>query len=192
MVYHSKEPLITVQILFSLAKCPNTQPILFWRSLPSMLSLLLFLVFYNFILRHHLRRRASLLSVMWTSWLPSRVHTTPRSRSFSCSSFKDILTISSDQQHDTDSCPASPRSPTIFHRIALPRSSSQNNTFLRSQHTSSEQPPQPRQSIIVYLTSLRVIRKTFEDCRLVLSILRGLGVSIDERDLSMDARYYGF
>nr|XP_043636597.1 uncharacterized protein LOC122607645 [Erigeron canadensis] len=43
--------------------------------------------------------------------------------------------------------------------------------------------------IIVYTTSLRVVRSTFEACRTVQSILRGFRVSIDERDLSMDSKF---
>ncbi|KAJ6895104.1 hypothetical protein NC651_021557 [Populus alba x Populus x berolinensis] len=41
--------------------------------------------------------------------------------------------------------------------------------------------------IVVYYTSLRVVRSTFEDCKTVQSILRGFRVLIDERDLSMDS-----
>ena len=42
---------------------------------------------------------------------------------------------------------------------------------------------------MVYFTSLRVVRKTFEDCRAVRSILRGFRVAVDEWDLSMDSRF---
>ncbi|KAJ3673786.1 hypothetical protein LUZ60_005778 [Juncus effusus] len=40
--------------------------------------------------------------------------------------------------------------------------------------------------VVFYFTSLRGIRKTFEDCCVVRLILRGYGVKVDERDLSMD------
>lgn len=42
---------------------------------------------------------------------------------------------------------------------------------------------------MVYFTSLRVVRPTFEDCRTVRSILRGFRVPLDERDLSMDSGF---
>lgn len=43
--------------------------------------------------------------------------------------------------------------------------------------------------IILYYTSLRGIRKTYEDCCEVRMILRGFRVSVDERDISMDSSY---
>lgn len=39
---------------------------------------------------------------------------------------------------------------------------------------------------MVYCTSLRVVRSTFEACRAVQSILQGFRVAIDERDVAMD------
>lgn len=43
--------------------------------------------------------------------------------------------------------------------------------------------------IVVYLTSLRGIRRTFEDCNAVKMILKGFRVWVDERDVSMDRAY---
>ncbi|KAK0593414.1 hypothetical protein LWI29_036322 [Acer saccharum] len=43
--------------------------------------------------------------------------------------------------------------------------------------------------IVVYLTSLRGIRRTFEDCYAVRMIFRGFRVWVDERDISMDSAY---
>ncbi|KAL6987254.1 hypothetical protein U1Q18_013005 [Sarracenia purpurea var. burkii] len=43
--------------------------------------------------------------------------------------------------------------------------------------------------IVLYYTSLRGIRRTFEDCCSVRMILRGFRVCVDERDISMDADY---
>ncbi|XP_074587135.1 uncharacterized protein At5g39865-like [Curcuma longa] len=48
--------------------------------------------------------------------------------------------------------------------------------------------PQP-DVVVLYTTSLRAIRRTFQDCRAVRSILDGLGVAVDERDVSMDAGF---
>ncbi|KAJ0261456.1 Glutaredoxin domain-containing protein [Hirschfeldia incana] len=49
--------------------------------------------------------------------------------------------------------------------------------------------PGAESSIVVYFTSLRVVRPTFEACRAVTAILRSFPVRIDERDLSMDASF---
>ncbi|KAL2501828.1 Glutaredoxin family protein [Forsythia ovata] len=43
--------------------------------------------------------------------------------------------------------------------------------------------------IVLYYTSLRGIRKTYEDCCAVRVIFRGFRVCLDERDLSMDLSY---
>ncbi|KAJ4970164.1 hypothetical protein NE237_003263 [Protea cynaroides] len=49
--------------------------------------------------------------------------------------------------------------------------------------------PGSEDKIIVYFTSLRGIRRTFEDCYAVRNIFRGFPVSVDERDISMDFGY---
>ncbi|KAL9240002.1 hypothetical protein vseg_014268 [Gypsophila vaccaria] len=43
--------------------------------------------------------------------------------------------------------------------------------------------------VVLYFTSLRGIRKTYEDCSTVRMILRGFRVVVDERDISMDSSY---
>jgi glutaredoxin domain-containing cysteine-rich protein 1 len=43
--------------------------------------------------------------------------------------------------------------------------------------------------IVLYFTSLRGIRKTYEDCCAVRMIFRGFRVAVDERDISMDSTY---
>ncbi|XP_062234054.1 uncharacterized protein At3g28850-like [Phragmites australis] len=50
-------------------------------------------------------------------------------------------------------------------------------------------PPDSTRRVVVYLTSLRGIRQTYEDCWSTSAILRGYGVHVDERDLSMHAGY---
>ncbi|XP_049371890.1 uncharacterized protein At5g39865-like [Solanum verrucosum] len=48
---------------------------------------------------------------------------------------------------------------------------------------------QNEDKVILYFTSLRGVRKTYEDCCCVRMILKGLGVKIDERDVSMHAGF---
>lgn len=47
-------------------------------------------------------------------------------------------------------------------------------------------PPKGKNRVVLYTTSLRGVRKTFEDCEAVRSAIRGLGVAVCERDISMD------
>ncbi|KAL2326379.1 hypothetical protein Fmac_025437 [Flemingia macrophylla] len=49
--------------------------------------------------------------------------------------------------------------------------------------------PGTEDRIVLYFTSLRGIRRTFEDCYAVRMIFRGFRVWVDERDVSMDANY---
>ncbi|CAN6484705.1 unnamed protein product [Victoria cruziana] len=50
-------------------------------------------------------------------------------------------------------------------------------------------PPHGEDRVVLYVTSLRGIRKTYEDCCAVRLILRGLGVLVDERDVSMHSGF---
>lgn len=54
---------------------------------------------------------------------------------------------------------------------------------------SSARLPGTEDRIVVYLTSLRGIRRTYEDCYAVKMIFRGFRVWVDERDMAMDAAY---
>ncbi|KAF5469827.1 hypothetical protein F2P56_010386 [Juglans regia] len=49
--------------------------------------------------------------------------------------------------------------------------------------------PGTEDRIVVYFTSLRGVRRTYEDCYAVRMILRGFRVWVDERDVSMDSAY---
>ncbi|GLT78915.1 hypothetical protein SLA2020_504330 [Shorea laevis] len=120
-------------------------------------------------------------------WL--RTERTPRSPSrFSFTSLKDIHDII---REEPTPIPGSPKTPSIFHRLKLTRSISltKGHCHFTQSLTPSVVIPNAEHRIILYFTSLRVIRKTFEDCRTVRSILRGLGVPIDERDLSLDSNF---
>lgn len=50
-------------------------------------------------------------------------------------------------------------------------------------------PPGGEDRVVLYFTSLRGIRKTFDDCCIVKLILFGLRVLVDERDISMHAPF---
>ncbi|KAJ4847699.1 hypothetical protein Tsubulata_021825 [Turnera subulata] len=49
--------------------------------------------------------------------------------------------------------------------------------------------PGTEDRVVVYFTSLRGVRRTFEDCYAVRMIFRGFRLWVDERDVSMDAEY---
>ncbi|KAK1605203.1 hypothetical protein QYE76_028876 [Lolium multiflorum] len=59
----------------------------------------------------------------------------------------------------------------------------------RSSTPSPSPPPESAGRVVVYLTSLRGVRQTHEDCWAAATILAGYGVRVDERDLSMHAGY---
>ncbi|KAK1428648.1 hypothetical protein QVD17_17487 [Tagetes erecta] len=50
--------------------------------------------------------------------------------------------------------------------------------------------PGSEKRVVVYMTSLRAVRPTFEACRTVRSILQGFRVPVDERDLLMDSSFF--
>ncbi|CAL0307578.1 unnamed protein product [Lupinus luteus] len=138
---------------------------------------------------------------MWPPWLtspnrsattsppsPSPSHFRSRSATFSCSSFKDIQSLITEKPEPE---PSSPKSPSLFHRIRT------STSFLRAWATRSSPlssvsvklPPGLDQGVVVYYTSLRVVRRTFDDCRTVRTIFRGFRVTVDERDVSIDDRF---
>ncbi|GFP99483.1 uncharacterized protein at5g39865 [Phtheirospermum japonicum] len=49
--------------------------------------------------------------------------------------------------------------------------------------------PGTEDRIVIYFTSLRGIRRTFQDCHSIRLIFRGFRVNLDERDISMDVAY---
>ncbi|KAJ1425340.1 Thioredoxin-like superfamily [Sesbania bispinosa] len=129
---------------------------------------------------------------MWPPWLSSHrrdrttVSSPSRTRSYgsSCCSFKDIQTILQPEPE-----PTSPKSPPFFRCIRA------STSFLRSfsartvRSSIASPPDSDHSTVVVYYTSLRIVRRTFNDCRSVRSILRRFDVSIDERDVSVDDRF---
>ncbi|XP_058110366.1 uncharacterized protein At5g39865-like [Magnolia sinica] len=134
---------------------------------------------------------------MWLPWGKTRRRTL--SSSFSFTTFKDVQTLVNEdlpiagpppsQDDQNPPSPSSlrppPKAPSIFHRVRIAASA------LRTWKTLTlTQPQPPPNRVVLYFTTLRVIRKTFEDCRTVRTILKGLRLSIDERDLSMHAGFH--
>ncbi|KAI5060675.1 hypothetical protein GOP47_0025095 [Adiantum capillus-veneris] len=50
-------------------------------------------------------------------------------------------------------------------------------------------PPKGEDKIVLYFTSLRGVRKTYQDCCALRLILQGLGVDVDERDVWMHLKF---
>ncbi|KAL3629691.1 hypothetical protein CASFOL_026913 [Castilleja foliolosa] len=124
----------------------------------------------------------------------ARVHNAS-SPKFACSSFKDVNSLFCVVDYGAGDGDAleSPSQPSICHRNrslkALIRSLSQPSLALCEQTTPQIQIPGTEQTVVIYFTSLRVVRRTFEDCKTVRTILRAFRVSIDERDVSMDSSF---
>uniref|UniRef100_A0A7N0RIW0 Glutaredoxin domain-containing protein n=1 Tax=Kalanchoe fedtschenkoi TaxID=63787 RepID=A0A7N0RIW0_KALFE len=128
---------------------------------------------------------------MWPPWIssPARAEppaAAPRRRNFS---FKDVEKLLREEEEEEDQRGQNQkilhqfrrkRTPSLFHRVLV------STSFLRALKSP---PPTADHAIVVYFTSLRVVRRTFDDCRTVRSILRSLRAPIDERDVSMDSAF---
>lgn len=127
-----------------------------------------------------------------------------RSHSLTHSSFKDIQNLcredddNNHQDQGGDPTPAlaekdktlrEKKSSSVFHRVRAATAAVRAFNSLQTRPGLPARPPAGEKRIVVYLTSLRVVRRTFDDCRTVQSILRGFRLSIDERDLSMDSGF---
>ncbi|CAA0823137.1 Glutaredoxin family protein [Striga hermonthica] len=105
---------------------------------------------------------------------------------FACSSFKDVRSLFSPDDFTgaagRDGCTV----PSICHRNrsakALLRSLSLSHTALLPDGEAAAEIriPSAEESIVIYFTSLRVVRRTFEDCKAVRTILRAFRVPVDE------------
>jgi len=111
---------------------------------------------------------------------------TPTSRSFNSSSptqspSSSSLSSSPSHSHSHQSINSRSRPPRSF------------STDLRDSWSildaSPIRFPGTEDRVVLYFTSLRGIRRTFEDCYTVRIIFRGYRVFVDERDISMDAAY---
>jgi glutaredoxin domain-containing cysteine-rich protein 1 len=144
---------------------------------------------------------------MWPSFVKTRSRSSPSSPSSAAStalvrtSASQRLSFPSPSLKDIQSLllpdsaaanPSSSSAPRVLHRI---RGAVSALRVLRSLQLPSSSPttsavagelPAGGGRVVLYFTSLRVVRRTYEDCRAVRAILRGLRAAVDERDLSMD------
>ncbi|XP_008789161.2 uncharacterized protein At5g39865 [Phoenix dactylifera] len=109
----------------------------------------------------------------------------PLSRSSSITSFKDIHTLVAEGSGSSPASAAIVKAAPVFHRVRSAYAALRSASVPKSYGLPSRE----EKRIVLYFTSLRVLRKTFEDCCAVRSILRGFCIAIDERDLSMDAGF---
>ncbi|XP_062224989.1 uncharacterized protein At3g28850-like [Phragmites australis] len=140
---------------------------------------------------------------MWLPWVKTRPSSSPSSAtstalvagasprlSFSSPSLKDLQALLLSDHATPSPPPAAPCSPSsvrVFHRVHVAASALRALRTLQA--PSSAAAAEADRRVVLYFTSLHVIRSTYEDCRAVRAILRGLRVSVDERDLAMDPRY---
>ncbi|KAM0888195.1 hypothetical protein ACQ4PT_028530 [Festuca glaucescens] len=145
---------------------------------------------------------------MWPSWVKRRA---PRSTpcpstalvaAAATPSLKDILSLLQPEPaaHPPQSGAPSPR---VFHRLRVAASALRLLRALQPAQVASGEETQVACGeeaqaaageeeggrLVLYFTSLQAIRRTFEDCSAVRTILQGLRAAVDERDLSMDASF---
>ncbi|KAL3622617.1 hypothetical protein CASFOL_034028 [Castilleja foliolosa] len=90
--------------------------------------------------------------------------------------------------------PKYPSNPSNSQSLPLPKllltsSSDANFTIPKSLPDSPFRLPGTEDRVVIFFTSLRGIRRTFQDCQSIRMIFRGFRVNVDERDTSMDVAY---
>ncbi|PKA60268.1 Uncharacterized protein AXF42_Ash008327 [Apostasia shenzhenica] len=144
---------------------------------------------------------------MWPRWGPwGKIYRGGDSSTASAApiaSFKDVHALVRDEDEarvseagengssSTAGASSRCRTASVFHRVRLATATLRTWRSLPPSAISDPclTPVGEKKRIVVYYTSLHVIRRTFEDCRAVRSILRGFRLAVDERDLAMDSGF---
>lgn len=99
------------------------------------------------------------------------------------SSYRKALLAKQSVEKEVQELPSEP--PMATQGLEL----SSNKTSLHPETEFSVPCLEPDDRVVLYFTSLRGIRKTYEECCTVRMIFKGFGVLVDERDISMDSSY---
>lgn len=131
------------------------------------------------------------------SHLDDQDHLTPRVKESGNASPKPMwldLADSDSNSNSNDTSIVSEFDPEVIatFRRALEELPSANPFHLKGEKQADENDIVAKigtEKLVVYFTSLRGVRKTYEDCCHVRVILKGLGVRVDERDVSMHSGF---
>ncbi|KAK4348874.1 hypothetical protein RND71_031629 [Anisodus tanguticus] len=109
-----------------------------------------------------------------------KLHTSSLGNSFK-GTVKKLCSLFESRSKPSNLQPHSPTKPTKSFNSENSRVSSFSELGIKF--------PGTEDCVVIYFTSLRGIRRTFEDCYTARMILKSFRVKIDERDISMDSAY---
>ncbi|XP_047043646.1 uncharacterized protein At5g39865-like [Lolium rigidum] len=132
---------------------------------------------------------------MWSPWTsrkpaPGRLTQSTSFSSSVTSSSKDHNGIVAVLDDDAPPAGAGGSGKIVLHRVRSSNKLRACKSFAAASDAAAASVAGERR-VVLYFTSLRAVRPTFEACRDVRAILRGLRVGVDERDVSMDAAFLG-
>ncbi|CAO2819352.1 unnamed protein product [Amaranthus hypochondriacus] len=124
------------------------------------------------------------------SWeLMAGLDSTPESQIDGSFRFSPQLPISNSKPSTPKLFPSKVKenlNPNTRTRIPLQLFSNPDNPNYKLKQFEKVSVPNGENKVVIYTTSLRGVRKTFEDCNAVRSVFQGLGFAFCERDISMD------
>ncbi|KAI5065707.1 hypothetical protein GOP47_0020402 [Adiantum capillus-veneris] len=79
--------------------------------------------------------------------------------------------------------------PWLWSSMSMPTAALDKRLYDPLECFQEKCPPGGANAVVLYTTTLRGIRKTFEDCNTAREIFQSFGLSIDERDVSMHLEF---